>query len=45
MSGSRVSVISVSINPGAMAFDLMFLDPSSRATDLVKPMIPAFDAA
>ena len=37
-------VISVMINPGAMAFERTPREPSSRATDLVNPIIPAFDA-
>ena len=42
---SRTSVISVSIKPGATALDLTPLEPNSRATDLVNPIIPALDAA
>ena len=37
-------VISVMMNPGAMAFARIPLDPSSLATDLASPIIPAFDA-
>ena len=43
--GSKTSVISVRIKPGATTFVLMFLEPSSLATDFEKPIIPAFDAA
>ncbi len=43
-SSGRESVISVSINPGAITLLLIFLDPSSSATDLEKPIIPAFEA-
>ena len=39
------SVISVVINPGATAFAVTFLEPSSFARDLVIPMIPALLAA
>ena len=35
----------VSINPGATALTVTFLEATSRAIDLVKPMIPALDAA
>ena len=42
-SGS-FSVISVSMNPGAIAFTHTPLAPSSFATLLVRPIIPAFDA-
>ena len=38
-------VISVSIKPGAITFDLMFLEPNSKAIDLEKPIIPALEAA
>ena len=41
----NLSVISVRINPGATTFDLIFLEPSSRAIDFENPIIPAFDAA
>jgi hypothetical protein len=36
--------MSVSINPGAITLLLIFLEPSSRATDLEKPIIPALEA-
>ena len=39
------SVISVLINPGAMALTVIPLDASSFAADFVRPMIPALDAA
>ena len=42
--GSRLSVIFVLINPGATALTLIFLEPSSFAKDLVKPIKPAFEA-
>lgn len=38
-------VISVSINPGATALERIFREPSSSAIDLVKPIIPALEAA
>ena len=38
-------VISVSINPGAIALQRMFLEPNSSAIDLEKPITPAFEAA
>ena len=41
---SKTPVISVEINPGAIALERIFLDPNSFATDFVKPNIPAFDA-
>ena len=44
-SSVRKDVISVSIYPGAITFDVMFLDPISLAIDLLKPTKPAFDAA
>jgi hypothetical protein len=37
--------MSVSMKPGATTFAVTFRDASSRATDFVKPTIPAFDAA
>ena len=43
--GSNASVISVSMNPGAIALLRIFLEPNSKATDFVNPMIPAFEAA
>ena len=42
---SNLAVISVSMNPGAITFDLMFLEPNSNATDLENPMIPDLEAA
>lgn len=39
------SVISVFINPGATQFAKIFLLASSFATDFVKPIIPALEAA
>ena len=42
---SNVSVISVSINPGAMALQRMFREPNSLAILLVNPIKPAFEAA
>ena len=44
VSDVRACVISVSIKPGAIALDLIFLDPNSNAMDLVNPIIAAFDA-
>ena len=44
-SSESFAVISVSINQGAITLLLMFLDPSSKATDFEKPIIPAFEAA
>ena len=44
-SSLRLYVISVSIKPGAMALQRMFLEPNSFATDFVKPIIPALEAA
>ena len=44
VAGSSFSVISVSMNPGAIALQRMLLDPNSRATLLVKPRIPALEA-
>src|ERR1700722_10864523 len=38
-------VISVTMKPGATAFAVIPRDASSRATDFVNPMRPAFDAA
>ena len=35
-SSGSLSVISVSINPGAITFDLMFLEPNSSAIDFEK---------
>ena len=45
VASSNYEVISVSINPGAITLHLMFREPSSRATDLENPIIPAFEAA
>ena len=44
-SSLSLAVISVSIKPGAIALQRMFLDPNSKATDLVNPITPAFEAA
>ena len=38
-------VMSVSISPGATTFTVMFRDATSRASALLKPIRPAFDAA
>ena len=38
-------VISVSMKPGAMAFERMLRLPNSNATDFVNPTMPAFEAA
>ena len=38
------SVISVFINPGAIALQQTFLEANSLATDLVRPIIPDFEA-
>ncbi len=38
-------VISVSINPGATALTVIPREPTSRASDLVKPIMPALAAA
>ena len=45
MDSDKLSVISVLIKPGAITLHLIFLDPSSKAIDFEKPIIPAFDAA
>ena len=50
MSAARVfssstAVMSVSMKPGAMALTVMPREPSSLATDLVKPMRAALLAA
>ena len=45
ISPLNVAVMSVSMNPGAIALAVMFRDANSRATDFVKPMSPALDAA
>ena len=37
--------MSVSMKPGATTLAVMFREATSRASDLVKPMSPAFDAA
>ncbi|MNH35068.1 hypothetical protein D3C79_957200 [compost metagenome] len=44
-SGGNTSVISVLIKPGQTTFARILREPSSFAIDLVKPMIPAFEAA
>ena len=44
-SSGKERVISVSIKPGAMVFTVTFLPPISRAKDLLKPIIPALEAA
>ena len=44
-SSESFAVISVSIKPGAITLQRMFRDPSSRAIDFEKPIIPALDAA
>ena len=41
----KTSVISVWINPGAIAFTVIPRLASSRAIVFVRPMIPAFEAA
>ena len=41
----NLSVISVTINPGAITLQRIFLEPSSRAIDFEKPIIPDFEAA
>ena len=38
------SVIGVLMSPGAIAFTVIFLEPSSFAPDIVIPIIAAFDA-
>ena len=38
-------VMSVSIMPGAMTFTVMLRDATSRASDMLNPIKPAFDAA
>ena len=40
---SKKDVISVSIYPGATQFTVMFLEPNSFASDLVKPLSADFD--
>ena len=37
--------MSVSMNPGATTLTVMLRDANSRASDFVKPIIPAFAAA
>ena len=44
-SSGRTSVSAVWMYPGATAFTRTPRGASSRASDFVKPMIPAFDAA
>ena len=44
--GSAIArVMSVSMNPGATQFTVTLRLPISRASDLLKPMTPAFAAA
>ena len=38
------AVMSVVMNPGAIALTQMFRGPSSRASDFVNPMIPDLEA-
>ena len=38
---SRYAVISVSMKPGATEFTVMPLEPTSLASDFVKPLNPA----
>jgi len=45
MSAPNTAVMSVSMNPGAKAFTVMPREPSSLATDCVKPIKPALLAA
>jgi hypothetical protein len=33
------------MKPGATTFDLIFLEPNSKAIDLENPIIPALEAA
>src|SRR4051812_15753399 len=44
ISCGRSLVISVSIQPGATALQVMEREPTSRAMDMVSPMRPAFEA-
>ena len=44
-SSLRASVIGVSIKPGAITFTVIPRLATSAASDLLKPIIPAFDAA
>ena len=44
-SADRVDVISVSTNPGATALTVMLRLAISCASDFVRPINPAFDAA
>ena len=37
--------MSVSMNPGATTFTVTLREPTSRASDLQKPISPAFEAA
>ncbi len=37
--------MAVSMRPGATALTLIFLEPNSFASDLQRPMSPAFEAA
>jgi hypothetical protein len=41
----QFEVISVSINPGAIALQRILREPNSSATDFVNPITPAFEAA
>ena len=45
VSSGKEPVISVSIKPGAIALQRILREPNSKATDFVKPKIPAFEAA
>ena len=45
LSVSKFFVISVFMNPGLIAFILIFLEPNSLDKDFVKPIIPALEAA
>ena len=44
ISSEIALVMSVTMKPGAMQFDLMPRGPISLAMDFEKPMMPAFDA-
>ena len=44
-ASGRTSVSAVPIYPGATALARTPREPSSRASDFVNPMIPAFEAA
>jgi hypothetical protein len=45
VSSPSDTVIAVCTNPGAIALTVTLRDPISSANALVKPMMPAFDAA